>query len=63
MIDSGANRSYASTILTKALAYSIKDKDFPYQLEMVDGSPIEHDNGWIRKEIRNIPITIGQHTE
>ena len=30
IIDSGANRSYASIILTKALTYSIKEKDFPY---------------------------------
>ncbi|SLM35926.1 gag-pol polyprotein [Lasallia pustulata] len=30
---------------------------------MADGSPVEHDNGWIRKEIRDITLKIGDHTE
>ena len=63
MIDSGANRSYASTILAKTLAHSVRNKDTPYQLEMADGSPVEHDNGWIRKELRNMTLRIGQHEE
>lgn len=63
MIDSGANRNYASVLLEKTLSSLVKVKDEPYQLETADGSPMGNDNGWIRKEMRQVPFTIGQHHE
>ena len=30
---------------------------------MADGSPVEHDDGWIRKELQNVTLTIEEHQE
>ena len=63
MVDSGANRSYVSVRLGQKLARLRKDKTDPYPLTMADGSLVEHGDGWIRQELRNAQLTIGQHKE
>ena len=30
---------------------------------MADGKPVDHEDGWIRNELQDIQLTIGQHTE
>ena len=63
MVDSGANRSYASTRLGSILKNKKQDKQCPYPLTMADCSPVEHDDGWIRKELHEVQLTIAQHQE
>ena len=63
ILDSGANRSYISLRLGNKLAHHRYKKDEPYPLTMADGKPVDHDNRWIRNELRDIQLTIGQHTE
>ena len=63
MIDSGANRSYAGTILADKLQTWRQDKERPYPLTMADGTPADYDDGWIRKELRNVRLSINNHEE
>ena len=63
MLDSGANRSYTSLRIGNKLAQQKHKKDKPYPLIIADGKPINHDDGWIRNELRDIQLTIGQYTE
>ena len=63
MVDSGANRNYASVRLGNRLARLRQNKVQPYPLTMADGSPVEHGDGWIRQELRNARLSIGQHKE
>ena len=63
MIDSGANRSYASLRLGSKLAQDKRKNDEPYPLTMADGKPVDQDGGWIRNELRDVQLTLGQHTE
>jgi hypothetical protein len=63
MVDSGANRSYASPRLGQKLTSWRKEKLKPYPLTMADGTPVAHDDGWIRKELRNVTLQIQEHTE
>ena len=63
MLNSEANRSYASLRLGSKLAQQRRKKDEPYPLTMADGKPVDHDNGQIWNELRDIQLTIGQHTE
>ena len=30
---------------------------------MADGKPVDHEDGWIRNELQDVQLTIGQHTE
>ena len=61
VIDSGANRSYASIELGEKLRRYKKRKEYPYPLTMADGSPVEHGDGWIREELRDILMDINEH--
>ena len=63
MLDSGANRSYTSLRLENKLARYQREKDEPYPLTMADGKPVDHEDGWIRNELQDIQLIIGQHTE
>jgi hypothetical protein len=63
MIDSGANRSYASTAMGQKLQNWKKDKEKPYPLTMADGTPLGHDDGWVRKELRDVTLDIKGHSE
>ena len=63
MIDSGANRSYASLRLGQLLSSKRQDKKDPYPLTMADGSPVDHDGGWVRKELQEVNLQIGNHHE
>ena len=54
MLDSGANRSYTSLRLGNKLAYYQRKKDEPYLLIMADGKPVNHEDGWIRNELRDV---------
>ena len=63
MIDSGANRSYASTRLGNKLARFRCKKEQPYPLTMADGSPVDHGGGWIREELRDLQLKMQQHEE
>ena len=58
MIDSGANRSYASERTGKLLQHLQYDKTIPYPLTMANGQTV----GWINKEIRTT-LQIGEQTE
>ena len=63
MIDCGANRSYASIRLGQRLVQWKKDKQCPYPLTMADGTPVDHDEGWVRKELRQVRLRIEDHEE
>ena len=63
ILDFEANRSYTSLRLGNKLAYYQRKKDEPYLLTMADGKPVDHEDGWIRNELRDVQLTIGQHTE
>ena len=54
MLNSGANRSYASLRIGNKLAQQKRKKDKPYPLIMADGKPVDHDNGWIWNELRDV---------
>ena len=30
---------------------------------MADGKPVDHEDGWIRNELRDVQLTIGQYTK
>jgi len=62
MIDCGANRSYASLQTGERLKHRKREKQEPYPLNMADGSPVEHDGGWIRKEVQ-ARLKIADHEE
>ena len=54
MLDLGVNRSYVSLRLGNKLAYHRYKKDEPYLLTMADEKLVDHDNKWIRNELRDI---------
>ena len=63
MLDSGANRNYASMRMGQALRRLTHEKENPYPLMLADGAPTNHNDGWIRREIRKASLTIGGHEE
>ena len=63
MIDCGANRNYVSTHVANALRDRARYKDKPYPLTMADGTPVNHDGGWIRQELCKVDLVIQEHKE
>ena len=63
MIDSGANRSYASTEVAESMKQWIRTKKDPYPLRMADGKPVDHEGGWIRNELKKVHFSLGGHKE
>lgn len=63
MVDCGANQNYASLRVAALLREHAYDKRYPYPVTMADGSPIDNGDGWIRREIRNVELTIDRHRE
>ena len=54
MLNLGVNRSYASLRLGNKLAQQRYKKDELYPLIMADRKPIDHDDEWIRNELRDV---------
>jgi hypothetical protein len=63
IIDYGAIKSYASLRIAEKLLSWRQDKEIPYRLNMTNGTPINLDKGWIRKELREISMDIAGHRE
>ena len=63
MIDCGANRNYVLTYVVSTLRSRVKYKDKPYPLTMADGTPVDHDEGWIRQELFRVNLSIQSHEE
>jgi Retroviral aspartyl protease len=62
-VDCGANRSYVSLRLGQKMTSWRKEKKDPYPLAMADGTPVEHGDGWIRQELRDVELDIAGHLE
>ena len=63
IVDSGASGNFIA-------AYYVRKYDVPtrrhltlYQLHLVDGKPIDKNQGWIREITRPLPFLIGKHHE
>ena len=63
MLDCGANRNYISLRIGQLFYDRVTEKEHPYPLTMADGSPADHNDGWVRKEILGAQLTIGYHDE
>ena len=63
MLDSGANQNYASLRLWGLLPQQRRNKENPYPLTMADGTPVDYEGGWIKKELREVELRIGTHDE
>ena len=63
MVDSGANVNYVGM----GAAYWLKtywyDKEQPYQLDMADSNLMKRDQGWVKRELRDIQLQIQGHKE
>jgi hypothetical protein len=58
MIDSGAQGNFISPNLVNILKLPWKKKDEPYRLRIVDGSPIDYQNGIVGMETAPLQATI-----
>ena len=63
LIDSGATRDFVSTKTAKLIAGKLYEKEHPYPLTMADGSPVQHEGGWITKYLREVRLKISDHDE
>ena len=63
MIDCGAQENYISPRLKTRLRKYSKEKVYLYLLNMVDGTPVEYDGGWIREEVRDVRLEISGYKE
>ena len=61
MLDSGASCSFMNTSFVEQHAIKLQDKNFPNQVQLIDGSLIS--SGPIQKETVPIRVSIGNHSE
>lgn len=63
MIDSGASGNFLSQRIADGLGFGIRKKEEPYNLTVVDGSPLPSGNGRVELETYPLPVAIHKHHE
>ena len=63
IVDSGANVNYVGIRAAYRLKTHWYDKEQPYQLDMADSNLMKRDQGWVKRELRDIQLQIQGHKE
>lgn len=63
MVDSGCTGNFMSSVFVKKRGIWTKEKKEPFPLMGFDGKPLTYNNGVVSREAKELPLTMGRHSE